>query len=636
MGKEVIHRFEQDGRRFAIDPETCFCFECDAVSWDVLAYYPDASVTRILHELGGRHDPKELKEVVSELEWLRATKSILPHTPPDKFIKQFEIQRGLRCLTVRLPRHEPVAAPARRGWFGRPAVVLSQTARDMGIRAIELLLARSDVQKDLSIAFLEEDCAGRADLLADLCVRALQSAAVAGKKLTAAVEISGVEVGDPPEALQGHGVRVQLEFRQATDVSAILKSFVKSGFETLPRLAKALDREGCTGRIIVQPNHPAYGQVVRVLHDAGFRFIELDLDGAHVSNPALEPGSMLEGLRESAVYYARELQANRYFRLEPIASLFHRIHEGQPLRRADAAGVHELAVNEDGSLYPSRRMVGRKEFRAGSLTEGTVDEALLRRFDDVGSMTTAACRRCWARNLCGGGCAAVHHAFTGSYRRPHEPWCDAQRAWMASAVAAFNLLTSAGVNFSRIYGAVAGAAKPSLWTMVRAAMQMTVSMRPIEEGDAPMLAKWENWSDASYFVCHPGGVLLATVYEREMDALHPQTLEQEMVLTRRTGEPIGLFRMGPDKTAGVALAAVFLRDPADYGSQEIRKGCRLLLDEAGKQQALRRILVHAGDHEPHLQEFLAALGFERAGTLREGLFLHGRRHDVGVYVLSMH
>ena len=53
MALPAIHRFERAGKRFAIDPETCFCFECDAVSWDVLDHYPHEPVNRIYHLLSG-------------------------------------------------------------------------------------------------------------------------------------------------------------------------------------------------------------------------------------------------------------------------------------------------------------------------------------------------------------------------------------------------------------------------------------------------------------------------------------------------------------------------------------------------------------------------------------------------------
>jgi hypothetical protein len=170
--------------------------------------------------------------------------------------------------------------------------------------------------------------------------------------------------------------------------------------------------------------------------------------------------------------------------------------------------------------------------------------------------------------------------------------------------------------------------------MARAAMQMKVSVRPIEEADAEWLVGWENWNDASYFVCQPGNALLNTQYNREMDALHPQALEQEMVVIERSGAPVGLVKLTPDLMPGTARAYVYLHDADAYASEAVRKSFRLMLGEMSKQQEFQRLILRAAEREPALQGFATALGFQKAGVEREALFLHGTRHDVGVFILD--
>lgn len=637
MPRPAIHRFELNNRRFAIDPDTCFCFECDEISWDVLAYYPFTSANRIYHELGEKHNVRELAEVIGELEWLRATKSIFPILKPEDIRKQLETEQGLKCLSVRLPREGAEAAPVKRGWFGQGAVVHSSSARDLGRDAVALLLNRSLQQKELRLEFVEDGAIHNPALIADLCAHALRAARLSDKKLAVAIHVANVTLSGAPEPLAGHTVSVKLEFQSDTDVTdhvnALAKAFPQP---TLGRLVKILQpaAEGVSGRVVVRPNHPEFGGVVEALDSAGFTTIELDLDGAYVANPGLEPRTMLPGLTKSAVYYAQQLLKHKYFRLDPIASLFWRIYDGSPLRRSDPLGTNELAVDADGSVYPSWRLVGVPEHKVGSLVDGELDETALAGFTDIGSQGIASCRKCWVRNLCGGGTGAVHHALSGSVRRPNEAWCETQRQWMAAAVSAFQLLSSHGVNFTRVYSSLTKTAKPGLFTMLRAAMGMTVAMRPIEESDAEMLVRWENWNDAAYFSFNESGLLLATRYDREMDSLHPQGVQQEMIVIRKTGEPIGLFRVRPERTPGAAQAWIYLRREADYASDEVRKGFRFLLKQAGGQQSIRRITVPVSDQETALGAFLTAIGFQKEGTLREALYLHNSYRDVHVYGIS--
>ncbi len=643
MPQEVIHRFEQNGKRFAIDPETCFCFECDEISWEVLDYFPYATLTKICHELGGKYDERELVEVVGELEWLRATKSILPIRKAEDMPKEFEVERGLKRVVVSLSRQAPETTEKKRGWFGgQGARVVSNTARQSGRDAVALLLNRSGEQTELELEFIEAGGVHNPELIAELCADALRAGKLAGKKLTAAVRVTDIALDATPPALEGHPLSVRLEIQDTSDVGAHVQTLAKLDRPNLNRLAKAIQpgAKGVAGRVIVQPGHAEFGEAVATLDDAGFKVIELDLDGAYVVHPELDPKSMLRALSQSAIYYAQRLLKGKYFRLDPIASLFHRIYDGRPLRRMDPSGTNELAIDQDGGIYPTWRVFGQDEFRHGSIADGEIDEDAVRGYEDVGSTTTGVCRRCWVRNLCGGGCAAVHHALTGSRSTPQDAWCDAQREWMGSAVSAFNVLSSAGVNFTRVYQTMTnkpsagGASKLSMLTMVRAALGLSVRMRPIEEADAELLMRWENWSTTAYFLFNEQGVFLATQYDREMDSLHPQRIDQEMMLTKKDGTPFGLLKLRPERTPGAMQGWVYMRNEADYGSDDVRKGLRFLLKQASTSQSIRRLTVPAAVYETALQDFLEAVGFKREGTLREALYLHGEYHDVHTYGLA--
>lgn len=638
MPRERLHRFEHDGKRFAIDPESCFCFECDAISWDVLEYYPEQTNNRMLRALGDRYPRKELEEVIGELEWLRSTRSILKTPTREELLKAYEVEQGVRRFTIRLSASETPQIRAKTRWFKRRDEAAPDVA-DTGVQAISLLLGRSGTQKNLCLELITpasgiEDTASAASLLE----RAFAMTRLAGKKLTACLTIEDVPLPGRPKGLEEHTISLQLEFTRPEGAGAAIEAFARAAEGNLAKLKKALEpaAEGATGIIVVRPNHPDFAGAVSALDEAGFTAITLDMDGAFVAHPELDPDAMRKGLEDTARYYAERLLKHHYFRVEPIASIFRRIYNGQPQPRTDPIGVNELAIGPDGAVYPSRRLIGVDAFRLGAMSAAAVDEDTLTAYTDVGSLTTAPCMSCWARNLCGGGCAAVHHALTGSHRQPHEPWCEAQRAWMASAVSAFQLLSASGVHFDRLYSNLGRqTAKPSLFTLARAAMKMTVGVRPIEEADAQMLNQWENWNDASYFLCNETGVMLATAYDREMEALHPQGIEQELVLLHRDGTPFGLLKLRPDRLPGNALGWLYMRKETDYASDTIRKGFRAILDEAGGQQAVRRVTVPVAPWEQGLAAFLEATGFTRQGAQREALYAHGRYHDVAVFTTDL-
>ncbi len=642
MHGAALHRFELNGKRYVIDPETCFCFECDEICWDVLALYPHETISRIVHELKQKHSEREVYEVIGELEWLRNVKSILPRLSPEELQKRYEIERGLKRLTIELPEEASTAAPApeKTGWFRKRREQPSAGPPSLGRDAAHLLLNRSGNQKVLELEFLEHGRIRDVDALATLCADVLRAARLAGKELTAAVRIQDLRLEPVPGALKGHTVSARLELTEPDAAQNALAPLAAGHVFTLTQLAKALQpgASGVQGRIIVRPDTPDFGGVVQALDEAGFKVIELDLDGTFVAHPDLPPAEMLPALSASAIYYARRLLEGHYFRLDPIASLFYRIYEGQPIQRADPIGTNELAVDSRGDVYASWRVFGNERFRHGSLQNATIDEAAIKRYEDMGAPTTGPCLRCWVRHLCGGGRAAVHDALSGNFHQPHEPWCDAQRSWMAAAVSAFNMLAEEGVNFTRIYQTLTPSTgkRPalSMLTMLRAAIGLSIRMRPVEESDAELLVRWENWNAAAYFLFNEKGAFVATRYEREMDAVHPQTFDQELVLTRKNGTPFGLLKLRPEKVAETASAWLYFHNEADYAAADLRKGLAFLLKQAGQQQSLRRITVSTAEYEQPLQHFLEQCGFTREGTLREALYLHGTYRDVHVYGIT--
>lgn len=614
MRAEAIHRFTHDGKRFAIDTETCFCFECDEISWDVLDYYPHTPVNAIYHALKGKHDVEELKEVVGELEWLRAARSILPVPKIEDHKALFDVDLGLKKFVLTLPKSESAGGYEVR-------------------EALAMFFGRTQGQKKLEIELVEQGRMGEATRISELCEFSLRTANLSGKDLTVAVRVKEVEPKNRPKALDGHAIDLRLEFTKAGEASKRISELSKAPNETLARLAKRFAGypRGVAGRIIVRPGHRDFGAVVQTLDALGFPIIELDIDGAFARNASLDPKTLLDGIAQASLYYAKRLLEHKYFRLDPIASLFWRIYNGTPQHRTDLSGTNMLAVDADGSIYPGADFFGDATMKLGSVQTGDIDEDGLTRFEDVGSRTTPECMKCWARNLCGGGNVAVHHVRSGSYRKPETEWCRFQREWISTTVSAFNTLASQGVNFSRVYNSIDQTERPSLFTMAKAAFRMNIGMRALEEADAERLVRWENWKRVAYFLCSERGVFLGQQHDREMDALHPPGFELEMMLLKKDGTPFGLFKIKRQKQTGIAEGFVFFADEKDYASEAIRKSFAYILKEAGQQESIRRLLVPVSPWETELSHFLEGVGFTNEGIWREALYSKGEYHDLVIH-----
>lgn len=619
MELSLLHRFEVGGQCFAMDTETCFCFECDRISWDVLAYYPQEPINRIYHLLKDSHPRKELEEVIGELEWLRVTKAILTPRSDQEFLEQAMRAGGLKRVTL-------VMNGADDG-------------DERVAKAGSLLLARSGEEKSLTLSLyfrntVARNWKGLAAVLEDIRHTAL----LAGKAFHLEMDVPCQPLPGSVAETEGHQFRCQVFPGADTDLAGFMGAVMALHDGKLKAAIGALEKKFTPERIRItaRPASAQFHRLVEGLHKAGYSDILLDLPGAWATCPGLDPEAVTEALQSNAAYYADQLLRNALFRVEPLASLFNAIHIGMPEYRADKSGVEMLAIDADGRLYPSLDYLGNPDFVMGSLSGNEFNEARREAFLHVGALQTPDCLRCWARGLCGGGHGVIHFARTGNMQTPDPAWCNAQRRWIGTAVATFNRISSAGVNFSHLVSAMRPRTRHiSLFTAAKALFQGYFGVRPLREDDAPMLVRWENWNGAAYFVCNNTGALTTTLYDREMDALHPLDLVQELVLTQRDGTPCGLVKLCPDLEKRIAIAWLYLHDAELYAKSALRTTLRQLLAEVCRGKRLRHVLTPVTKAEPALAEALLASGYVYAGVQREALYRQGAYQDVDIYKYSV-
>jgi len=143
-------------------------------------------------------------------------------------------------------------------------------------------------------------------------------------------------------------------------------------------------------------------------------------DKGTIAGFSIEPAVMTEGCggrgeteydadalrceyHEAAGFFVRRVREGKrtnFFHFRKILSrLLHRRITGSEC----GAGVGYLAVGPDGTLYACHREAGT---RIGHLETG-VDEERRCAWLDNRLYTRPACRACWARHLCGGGCRQI-------------------------------------------------------------------------------------------------------------------------------------------------------------------------------------------------------------------------------------
>ena len=98
------------------------------------------------------------------------------------------------------------------------------------------------------------------------------------------------------------------------------------------------------------------------------------------------------------------------------------------------SGTEYLAVTPWGDFYPCHQFVGEEEYLMGNVDEGIVKPQIQKDFSKCNVYTKPACKDCFARFYCSGGCAANAYHFQKDINGNYEIGCQLQRKRVECAI----------------------------------------------------------------------------------------------------------------------------------------------------------------------------------------------------------
>jgi len=102
--------------------------------------------------------------------------------------------------------------------------------------------------------------------------------------------------------------------------------------------------------------------------------------------------------------------------------------------RGCGAGYEYAAITPDGDVYPCHQFVGKEEYCMGNVMDNTFDQEISKDFSQYNIYTREACKSCWARFYCSGGCSAANLNMNKDMAVPYELGCDLERKRLECAI----------------------------------------------------------------------------------------------------------------------------------------------------------------------------------------------------------
>ena len=98
------------------------------------------------------------------------------------------------------------------------------------------------------------------------------------------------------------------------------------------------------------------------------------------------------------------------------------------------SGTEYLAVTPWGDFYPCHQFVGQEKFLMGNVDTGITNTDIRDEFKCCNVYAKDACKKCFAKFYCSGGCAANAFNFTGSINGTYDIGCELQRKRVECAI----------------------------------------------------------------------------------------------------------------------------------------------------------------------------------------------------------
>lgn len=437
-----IHLFAVNGRRFALDVNSGALHLVDAVAYGLLQR---EEVRRALTSLAPPPPlaPEE-GEAWEELESLVRQGTLLSPLPTP--VPAPDEQPSLKALCLHVAHDCNLRCAycfAEKGDFGGERGLMPA---EVGRKALEFLVARSGRRRKLAVDFFGGEPLLNFGVVKELLAYAEDLGERAGKEFAFTLTTNGVALtGEILDYLAAHSeinVVLSLDGRpEAHDRWRRSPGGGGSHARSLAHCQAFVSQRGGTNYYVrgtFTKQNLDFSADVEYLLAAGFRSLSLEPVVAKEGPWALSeedlPRIGAEYDRLAALYLA-EHRAGRPF------TFYHfnlELFDAPCLtRRLSGCGAgHEyLAVTPTGELFPCHQFVGREGFRMGSVLTGEFDEGLAHRFRAATVLAKPACRECWARFHCSGGCNANHQLFTGSLTEPYALGCALQKKRLECALA---------------------------------------------------------------------------------------------------------------------------------------------------------------------------------------------------------
>ena len=455
----MIHQYQNNGYNIVLDVNSGAVHVVDQEAYDVIAVLNEMNAehtpetlkapeteTVLKEKLGDRYTEEDLKDILDAVTELTEQGRLFTKDIYENLIcivKQRKTVVKALCLHI---AHDCNLACqycfAEEGeYHGRRALM----SFEVGKKALDFLIANSGSRHNLEVDFFGGEPLMNWQVVKDLVAYGREQEKIHNKKFRFTLTTNGVLLNDEVmEFCNKEMGNVVLSIDGRKEVHDFMRPFRKGAgsydliLPKFQKFAESRNQDKYYVRGTFTHHNLDFSQDVLHLADLGFKQISVE---PVVADPSEEYALREEDLPKIMEEY--DLLAKEMIKREKEGKGFNFFHfmidlTGGPCvyKRLSGcgSGTEYLAVTPWGDFYPCHQFVGEEEYLMGNVDEGITRPDIQKDFGCCNVYTKPACKDCFARFYCSGGCAANGYHAHKDIRSNYEIGCELQRKRVECAI----------------------------------------------------------------------------------------------------------------------------------------------------------------------------------------------------------
>ncbi len=445
----MIHKFIQNGMYFVLDVNSGGVHVIDELTYDLLDYCTEPLAAECpqeaLDKLSGKYSENDLREVYAELRSLADDKILFSEDDYEKYANT-SVASPVKALCLLISQDCNMRCEycfASKGDYGKGRMLMSF---ETGKKAIDFLIEKSANRKALEIDFFGGEPLMNFKVVKQVVEYAREQEKLHNKNIKFTLTTNGVLLNDEIiDFLNKEMYNVVLSVDGRREVNDRVRKTVngKGTYDIfIDKYKKLVSKRGDKDwyvRGTFTKYNLDFAEDVMSLYNEGFEQISVE----PVMSPETEPYALTAAdLPKIFEEYDRLAKMIREITNKgKFINFFHFMMDLDQgpcvIKRLKGCGCGNeyVAISPDGDIYPCHQFVGIDDYKMGNVHEGSFDTAMKNDFASAHVYSKPACRDCWAKFYCSGGCNANNYLYKGDIRTSHELSCEIERHRVECAIA---------------------------------------------------------------------------------------------------------------------------------------------------------------------------------------------------------